>query len=109
MKVLDPDFAVDFVDDEAGGVDVAAGLGDGAGAGTGAEAEGVGAFSGVGAGAGAGVAGLLPPMFRVIVGGGGGASLCSGLSMGAAAGGIRNFPGTNSAAPKLSLLMIIVF
>ena len=107
MKVLDPDFAVDFVDDEAGGVDVAAGLGDGAGAGAGAEAEGAGAFSGVGAGAG--VAGLLPPMFRVIVGGGGGASLCSGLSMGAAAGGIRNFPGTNSAAPKLSLLMIIVF
>lgn len=55
-----------------------------------------GTDSGVGAdcaGAGAVVlgaelkVGLLPPMFRVIVGGGGGASSCTGLSIGCKSGG----------------------
>ena len=50
---------------------------------------GVGAatFTAAGAGvAGGGGAGLLPPMLREIVGGGFGASVCSGRSIGAGGG-----------------------
>lgn len=53
--------------------------------------------------------GLLFPIFNVIVGAGGGASVFSGRSIGASGGvgcaGTLNF-GTNSEAEKLSLLML---
>ena len=65
----------------------------------------------VGAGAGSG-AGFGPPMLREIVGGGGGASVCSGRSNGAGggvcgwAGGAKERPGTKVKALALSLLMM---
>lgn len=69
----------------------------------------------VGAGAGAGAEGFDPPMFKLMVGGGGGASVCTGRSIGGGGGADggaccigtpKPFPGTNSKAPALSLLII---
>ena len=93
----------------------AAGVGFGA---TGAAAgAGAGGASGSAFTAGGG-AGLLPPIFKLIVGGFAGASVCVGLSIGCISGGggwrgacgwaNLNRPGTNSDAPMLSLLMMIV-
>ena len=53
---------------------------------------------------------FAPPMLSEIVGGGAGASIGSGRCMGCGSGcedcwGTRPFPGTNSKAPGLSLLI----
>lgn len=71
-------------------------------------------FAAGGAGEGEGD-GLEPPIFNDIVGGGRGASSCSGRSTGGGGGGCctgggapKALPGTNSKAPALSLLMVSV-
>lgn len=85
-------------------------------AGVGGAREGGEAVAGMGAGAatgaGAGADGFAPLMLREIVGGGGGAWDCSERSRGAGGGccccwgALKAFPGTNSNAPALSLLMV---
>lgn len=77
-------------------VDLAVAFSDSAGVGVleGVDCADVGAVTGFGVtagvsattGAGARVVGLGPPMFRVIVGGGLGASCCSGRSIGGGSG-----------------------
>lgn len=74
----------------------------------GADSRGSSARTGVGAGLG-------PPILRVIVGAGGGASVCCGRSMGGGGGlagccggSEKLFPGTNAKAPALSLLIVCI-
>lgn len=88
LNVLDgaADFPEDAVADGLEGV-ACAGFGAAAAAGLGsASGAAVDAGDGAAAGAGGGGVGLLPPMFSVIVGGGLGASSCSGRSMGGGGG-----------------------
>ena len=74
-----------------------------------------GAAAGALAGAGGGGVGLEPPMLSEMVGGGAGASVCGGRSMGARGGGAgcggalgvrKVWPGTKLKALTLSLLIL---
>lgn len=93
--------------DEALVAGLGAAFADAAGAGAGGGADGAGEGTGCGFG---------PPMLREMVGAGAGASVCSGRSTGWRGGGVgcccgggmrKAFPGTNSNAPALSLLIVV--
>lgn len=82
--------------------------------GFGASATGFSAAGGGGLGTAAGCDGGVdePPMLREMVGGGRGASVCSGRSMGGGGGcegvsGTKPLPGTKEKAPGLSLLIVV--
>jgi len=104
------DFSVEKVFDAEAASALVTLVGAGLGAGLGTGCDGGGVWTTVartGAGFGADGGAGVPPMLSEIVGAGGGASVCSGLSMGGCCGAAAANLGTKVKAPGLSLLIVV--